>query len=635
MDATDSTPAPSAGEPRERRATSSRAASSRWAYAVGGAAIAAILLCCGLWGPTNQAGADARYTTVLAETILTRGHALLTSHVGGETGRALSYHVVESAGGEVVSLYPLGAPLAMTPIVAATRALGWGIVADDGALDLWRDNRLQPIVASLLIAVCALLMLDSARREGLPAPLGIAIVVITTFGTTLFSIGSRALWVDTFGCLFLSVALWLVWRADGATADAATASRPGAAVRLFAAGCALSLVLIAAVLMKPPFLMAAAPLLLRELIVAFVPGGSRSRLGGVMAGVAVGAALAVAAVRLLVPVEAQPYYSLVSQLSLAGSPERLAGLLVSPARGLLLYCPFVVALLAMLVGGATWRRQSLRSLGLIAAIAAQLVLLSLWPVWWGGFGYGPRLLVGIMPLIGFLAIDRLGVGVPGRRLLAFFALLGACSIAIHARGALSWAAWTWNERLFADERAVWDWRYPQMLAGLIDEPLPRDAPRVPANGAIPIGEAAGDVWLPRGWSGPEGTHRWTEGRRAVVLVGALPTDANALYLVAQPLLAEGAIVAQRYRLAWNGVEFAAGAAEGPIDVVFALPIGASDSGHAPPPPPHRLDIFLPDAASPSAIGLSEDPRQLGLAVMQLRFITAPGRAPSGESPPPL
>src|SRR5207237_6410663 len=75
-----------------------------------------------------------------------------------------------------------------------------------------------------------------------------------------------------------------------------------------------------------------------------------------------------------------------------GSPwQGLAGLLLSPARGLFVYSPVLLFSIVGLAGA--WRKGGdglLRALG----VGAVLVVLvhARWWAWWGGATYGPRLL---------------------------------------------------------------------------------------------------------------------------------------------------------------------------------------------------------------------------------------------------
>lgn len=109
----------------------------------------------------------------------------------------------------------------------------------------------------------------------------------------------------------------------------------------------------------------------------------------------------------------------------------------------------------------------------------QILVVAMWPIWWGGYAYGPRLLTDAIPWMALLAI----LGCAGRlqsneiasfsrsELVAAFALI-AVSIAINARGATSWPTARWHTVVDVDSHPnrAWDWSYPQFMAGLIAPP---------------------------------------------------------------------------------------------------------------------------------------------------------------------
>ncbi len=103
--------------------------------------------------------------------------------------------------------------------------------------------------------------------------------------------------------------------------------------------------------------------------------------------------------------------------SLRNVPIGLAGLLVSPGRGVFWYCPPVLALV-----GVKWRALKRCDLDLVIAVAAAYLLLySLWQAWSGGWSWGPRLLLPALPgLIALGAFPRKG----WNKALAILALVG-------------------------------------------------------------------------------------------------------------------------------------------------------------------------------------------------------------------
>lgn len=73
---------------------------------------------------------------------------------------------------------------------------------------------------------------------------------------------------------------------------------------------------------------------------------------------------------------------------------RLKGLLLSPGRGLFIYCPLVLAGVAVLV-----RRKSPETLLISLICLGSLFIHSLWTIWEGGWSWGPRLLLPVVPLL--------------------------------------------------------------------------------------------------------------------------------------------------------------------------------------------------------------------------------------------
>ena len=74
----------------------------------------------------------------------------------------------------------------------------------------------------------------------------------------------------------------------------------------------------------------------------------------------------------------------------------LSGLLASPAKGVLWYCP--VLLLSLLGARAFWKRDRACALAIVAASVLWLLLISRYYQWFGGGAWGPRFLVPLLPL---------------------------------------------------------------------------------------------------------------------------------------------------------------------------------------------------------------------------------------------
>ncbi len=108
----------------------------------------------------------------------------------------------------------------------------------------------------------------------------------------------------------------------------------------------------------------------------------------------------------------------------------LAGLLISPGRGLFLYCPIFLAILpAFPIFLGRHRIEGLFSLSLVTIY---ILLYSKWFMWHGGFAWGPRFLVPIIPFL-VIPLAPLVEGLRGRAKVAF-ASLSAITIAIQILG---------------------------------------------------------------------------------------------------------------------------------------------------------------------------------------------------------
>ena len=123
--------------------------------------------------------------------------------------------------------------------------------------------------------------------------------------------------------------------------------------------------------------------------------------------------------------------------------DGLAGLLVSPNRGLLIYSPIVLV-------AAAGVRQCVRAgwtspLPWCAlALAAQYALYGSYAVWWGGHTYGPRYLLDVLPLAVPLAAVGMSQARFGRLRTSLCAAALVWSMLVAATGALCYPNDAWN-----------------------------------------------------------------------------------------------------------------------------------------------------------------------------------------------
>jgi hypothetical protein len=160
---------------------------------------------------------------------------------------------------------------------------------------------------------------------------------------------------------------------------------------------------------------------------------------------------------------------------LFGSPtflEGLAGNLVSPQRGLLVWSP--VLLFAAVGAVVAWRRGTFGLLqgAAVAAIVLHWLVISTLVPWYAGFSTGPRLFSDVLPFFVLLMVPAVGeLRRGGRRPARWlgrgaFAVLLAWSLFTNTRGATRFETQRWNAipvSVHDDETRLWDWSDLQFL----------------------------------------------------------------------------------------------------------------------------------------------------------------------------
>ena len=149
-----------------------------------------------------------------------------------------------------------------------------------------------------------------------------------------------------------------------------------------------------------------------------------------------------------------------------GTPflDGLAGILVSPGRGLFIYTP--IFLLSVVGIGLAWRKGGdllLRyaSVGVVLTV----MVYSKWFSWWGGYTYGPRMLADLTPVLAISLYPVMALMAHSRALKAAFVVLALWSVAAHSIGAFVDDR-SWNERADVDNapERLWSWTDNQLVA---------------------------------------------------------------------------------------------------------------------------------------------------------------------------
>jgi hypothetical protein len=458
--------------------------------------------------------ADSAYSMLVSESLIHRHTFTLDRYSLPRP----DYRLEESQG-HVYYFLPAGTSLLSVPYVAVMNAIGISAAKADGTYDPRGEVMIETSLAALLMAGLAVVFLITARLL-LPLSWSIAITLGGVLGTQIYSTASRALWSDTWGSLILGVVVLLLLVHEtgrrslrpsvlATLLSIAYVVRPTYAVPIVAITIYLGLFHRRLV---PTYILTGAAWLV--LFVAY----SWSHFHAILPG----------------------YYRL-SRLHTDTFWVALAGNLVSPSRGVLVYVPtlFVVGFLCVRYF-KLMRYKRLFWLSL-AVVVAHLIAISSFPHWWGGHSFGPRLTTGLVPWFFLLAI--LGVDAMLRtearaarpsivtkylkRAVASCVLI--LSLFIHTVGATQHATWLWNIRpLPIDEHPerLWDWRQPQFLAKYLPYAPPRRYPVLRAR--MDFSGPDSDEFLWFGWT-REGEQLWADSDSALIF--ATPSQPNMTLVV--------------------------------------------------------------------------------------------------------
>jgi len=256
------------------------------------------------------------------------------------------------------------------------------------------------LLGPLLTATTAAALFGLASRLGYSTPAGLLAALVCAFATMAW-VFSRSVMRETIAGLALVVCLWALHSAT---------KRPGSAPEgwaEFIADLACGAGLAALIGANAAYL-ALAPLLAAALVWAHWGRAAWRRQLAHLAAYGLPVALMLAglagynALRFGGPLNTG--YSFVPGQEGFSSPLwwGALGLLLSPARGLLWYNP--TTLLAI----AGWRKftraQPLLGWTVLAVAGAHIVIFGLWWEWWGGYTWGPRFLLPLMPCLSLAAL---------------------------------------------------------------------------------------------------------------------------------------------------------------------------------------------------------------------------------------
>jgi len=514
---------------------------------------------------------------------------------------------LETINGHTYYRFPPGTSVLSTPFVWVLNRLGVSAANADGTYNPRGEMMIEAGLAALLMALLAGIFFFTARLL-LPDRWSAVVALGGALGTQVYSTASRALWSETWGILLLGIVVLLLLAHE-------TGKR------------SLNPILLGTLLSWTYFVRPTFAVPIAAISIYLFLSHRRLFLRYAVTGAAWCAAFVFYSQFHFH--QYLPNYYFANRLLFNVFWTALAGNLISPARGLLVYVPVLIFVFYLLI---RFRKHvshpRLVWLSLSICIV-HLIAVSGFPHWWAGHSFGPRFTTGLVPWLVLLAI--LGTRAmldwqeeEGKQHARSFAwrvqlfcggLLLFVSVVINTLGATSHTTWLWNVRpRGVDEHPerLWDWRQPQFLAGVLPFPEPRTYHPVGLT-RIDFTQADADKYFWYGWNEGPPDSRWTESKSALVF--ALGTERpSVMYLNLTPYLVAGKLTAQRVSVALNGQRLATlvlAASEATTQTI-ALPPEILRSKNV-------LSFELPDAESPQKLGTEPDPRPRGIKINWIEF----------------
>ena len=407
----------------------------------------------------HEIGAGDTIPATLLPVAILRGDGLSLSRFGVLWGNNLPWYVTIKHG-VIVSRYPLAPaiialPLTLPQLVVIDRLHpGW-----EQQMPYQYAALMGKHSAAVLAALTGIALFQLLRMLGLER-VALLTTLIACLGSTLWAVGSQALWQHGPSALALTVTLVLL-----------LPPRVGR-LRLLLAGIAIGMIFSA----RPQNIVLAAPIAAwvmwtyRRQAIWFLPppiilGSALVAINYWYFGTASGG---------ISEFEQAALWS--HNISGYWTTDLLggaAGTLISPSHGLFIFSPWT--LLAVVCLPATYgqlRRWPLVRVA-IWSLVPFFILLSAFAAWWAGWSFGPRYCTDVMPLFGIL----LGFALDwsrqrARPLFAAFLAAGAFSIAIEFLGAFCFPS-SFNSQPNDVNRAherLWDWRDSELTRCLHECP---------------------------------------------------------------------------------------------------------------------------------------------------------------------
>lgn len=390
---------------------------------------------------------DSRWTIPVALSILNNQTTDLDQYPD-LISRSHSY-AIKKINGHQYCFFPLGPKLFAIPVVAI--------------LKLWRTDHeileerglVEKITASIIVGIAAILIYSMAKMF-LSTNLSVLLTFIFAFCTPEWSTCSRAMWQHGSSVLMLTIALFVLLKAQQRPLLSQFASLPLAFSFIMRPTNSISILFLSIYVLVQ----------FRKYFLKYMFWGALVAMMFFLFNFSVYQS------------PLPPYYwggrVNIHNLSL----NVLFANLLSPGRGLFVFAPvFILSILGVIL---SLRKSFSNKLGLflIAIIVCHWLVISSFPHWWAGWSIGPRFFSDMTPYFIYLMIpffDWLsGLSNPRKRSVWILSgILIGLSFFVHFQGATNALVYDWNALPIDIDKAswrVWDWKDPQFLRGLKCQP---------------------------------------------------------------------------------------------------------------------------------------------------------------------
>src|SRR5947209_3488181 len=336
--------------------------------------------------------ADSSYSMLVSQSLIDYGTFKLDNYAipreepvygihGNYFGLKSIYHI-EVVGGHLYYYFPPGTSVLSVPYVALANRFGIYPTNPDGTYNPAGEYRIETGLAALLMAALAVVFYFTARLL-LPKSWSVVVAMTGALGTQVWSTASRAMWSETWGILLLGLALWMILAAEtGRRRLSPELLATFLAWTYFVRPTNAITILAVAVYVL---------LFYRTLFLRFAVSGaiwlagflfySWHNFGHLL-----------------------PSYYAANRLSFRYFWMALGANLFSPSRGVLIYLPWLLFVVYLLVSFRRYREHRRLIILSLPVMLAHLFVMSSYDHWWGGYSYGPRFMTSLVPWFVLLAV---------------------------------------------------------------------------------------------------------------------------------------------------------------------------------------------------------------------------------------